>query len=429
MTERFSHPLLGRTVRGLAGPTLESLCGFRQLTVSHAQLTEVAEKLEPWAHPHFELTVRIRLGNFTTGNQVTAIDKTRQLVRDATRRAGTTSRTQALHGFEWHLCGAVLALKDNDCLRILGTRALDLQPWLEAAAALGVPGNFPLFRTAESSQLDPASGWIEFVDTYSESIARAAFHEKAVHLDLPTEESYRLRQSVVGLHCAQREPSFAPQLPLSMGTQAAAEQWLIQRLEPDAPERLARWVEENGGPFPLANRAAEAERAFGGLRSVDRIQRFGGIQMIDRAIAPGSAADWPLQETPEGPALLMSLRDVDSPDTLACLTEKGEIWAYGFGSDTWKRSSDSVATFITRVARWGHPNERPIHVASVALGKELADTLGLRKVDEASDSTGTFYTGDAALVFERHHEGRFTTRLRELKTEALATWDDLTEKA
>jgi hypothetical protein len=176
---------------------------------------------------------------------------------------------------------------------------------------------------------------------------------------------------------------------------------------------------DNGSGQALADTAAEAERSFGGLRSVDRIQRFGGVQMLERALAPGSVADSPLQETPEGPAVLMSQRDVDSPDTLACITANGSMWAYQFSWDDWERTSDSAHTFVSRVARWGHPDEVPIHLARASLGQSLARELGLHEVAEASDSTGTFYVGDAALVFERTSPDGNVTRMRELRPEAV----------
>ncbi|XXT20048.1 hypothetical protein WME94_00590 [Sorangium sp. So ce429] len=59
-------------------------------------------------------------------------------------------------------------------------------------------------------------------------------------------------------------------------------------------------------------------------------------------------------------------------------------------------------------------------------GRELAWALGLDEIEEASDSTGTFYAGDAALVFERRLVGRTVTRMRELRPEAVVTWDELT---
>ncbi|KYF74983.1 hypothetical protein BE11_21250 [Sorangium cellulosum] len=182
---------------------------------------------------------------------------------------------------------------------------------------------------------------------------------------------------------------------------------------------------ENDGGEALARTAADAERSFGGLRSVDRIQRFGGIQALERALARGSVAEWPLQQTPDGPALLVSVRDIDNPDTLACMTADGRMWAYDFSWDEWERTSDSVRTFVTRVALWGHPQEAPIHVSRSSHGRELARALGLDEIEEASDSTGTFYVGDAALVFERRLTGRTVTRMRELRPEAALAWDAL----
>src|SRR5690606_38926961 len=125
-------------------------------------------------------------------------------------------------------------------------------------------------------------------------------------------------------------------LPLSPLAKEAASRWLCRLHKPEDPARLASWVLENGGGEALARAAADAESSFGGLRSVDRVQRFGGIQMLDRALAEGSVAEWHLQQTPGGPAILLSVRDIANPDTLVCLAGDGSMWAYNFGWDEWE---------------------------------------------------------------------------------------------
>ncbi|HTN89198.1 MAG TPA: hypothetical protein VL242_36220 [Sorangium sp.] len=272
----------------------------------------------------------------------------------------------------------------------------------------------------------PESGWIEFSDDYVDATGRAALDNEVWHLKLPLgEPDERFCHGVVGFLCTTVDPA-SKTLPLSPRASEAASRWLCRMHDPAGPARLASWVRENGGSEALARVAADAEGSFGGLRSVDRIQRFGGIQMLDRALAKGSVAEWPLQQTPDGPAILVSPRDFDNPDTLACITEDGRMWTYDFGWDEWERTSDSVRTFVTRVALWGHPKEVPMHVSRSSHGRELARSLGLDEVEEVSDSTGTFYAGDAALVFERRLSGLTVTRMRELRPEAVLAWDDLT---
>src|SRR5262249_44889445 len=200
--------------------------------------------------------------------------------------------------------------------------------------------------------------------------------------------------SVVGFLCAAVDPAIDT-LQVSPRAKAAASRWLFRQHRLDDPARLAAWVSSNGGDEALARAGADAEESFGGLRSVDRIRRFGGIQNLERALAPGSVAPWPLQQTPGGPALLVSDEDIDSSDTLACLAQDGSVWTYSFAWDEWTRSSDSVRTFVTRVALWGHPHEAPTHVCRSSCGRALADALGLDEVAEASDGTGTFFAGSA----------------------------------
>ncbi|MGK3959857.1 hypothetical protein WMF38_43265 [Sorangium sp. So ce118] len=406
------------------------MCGTKPLAASVSQLNEVAERLERWRSPKFELRVLVDLGNFyaETG-RVTSLDKTNALVKGVARRIGQASRASRLHGFAWHVCDEVLALRDDVFLRVLGPTAASLLPWLEECAALRLQCAFPVVRAAGEAPRARESGWIEFRDNYVDLMARAALENDAVHLDLPLEQANdRFRQSVIGFLCATVDPA-SKTLPLSPRAREAASRWLCRLHDPGDPARLASWVLENGGSEALARTAEDAERSFGGLRSVDRIQRFGGIQMLDRALAPGSVAEWPLQQTPDGPAILVSPRDFDNPDTLACITEDGRMWTYGFGWDEWERTSDSVRTFVTRVALWGHPKEVPIHVSRSSHGRELARALGLEEVEEASDSAGTFYAGDAALVFERRLEGLTVTRMRELRPEAVLAWDDVTSPA
>ncbi|WP_437834186.1 hypothetical protein [Sorangium sp. So ce1153] len=430
MKTRFSHPLLGTIAKGMFGPELRSICGTKQLTASISQLNEVADRLEPWRSPKFELRVRVHLGNFypETG-PVTAIDKTNALVKGVARRLGQTSRSSRLHGFVWYVCDGVLALRDDVFLRVLGPTAVSLRPWIEECAALRLQCFFPVLRAAGESPVAPESGWIEFRDGYADSTGRAALDNEAVHLDLPLEEaSERFRQSVIGFLCATVDPA-SKTLPLSPRAREAASRWLCRLHDSGGPARLASWVMENGGSGALARAAADAEGSFGGLRSVDRIRRFGGILMLDRALAPGSVAESPLQQTPGGPAILLGQDDIDNPDTLACMTEDGDMWAYDLSWDEWDRASDSVSTFVTRLALWGHPRAAPSHIAMSSLGRELARALGLDEIDEASDSIGTFYAGDAALVFERRLPGRTVTRMRELRPEAVLAWDELSSSA
>ncbi|WP_441289378.1 hypothetical protein ACSRUE_00955 [Sorangium sp. KYC3313] len=410
---------------------LRSICGTKQLTASVSQLNEVAERLDRWRAPGFELRARVHLGTFepATG-PVTALDKTNALVKGVARRIGQASRSSRLHGFVWHVCDGVLALRDDVFLRVLAPTAASLRPWLEECAALRIQCVFPVVRAAGESLVAPESGWIEFRDDLVDATGRAALDSEAWHLDLPlAAPDHRFRQSVVGFLCATVDPA-SQTLSLSPRAREAASRWLYRLHDPGDPSRLASWVLENRGSEALARVAADAESSFGGLRSVDRIQRFGGIQMLDRALAKGSVAEWPLQQTPDGPAILVSVRDIDNPDTLACVTEDGRMWAYGFGWDEWERTSDSVRAFVARVALWGHPKEVPSHVSRSSHGRQLARTLSLDEVDEATDSTGTFYAGDAALVFERRlSEGRAVTWLRELRPEAVLAWDDLTSSA
>ncbi|MGK3986325.1 hypothetical protein WME99_24980 [Sorangium sp. So ce136] len=426
MKTRFSHPLLGTIEDGKLSPALQSMCGTKQLTASLSELNEVADRLEAWRSPKFELRVRVHLGNFEPeSGPVTALDKTNALVKGVGRRTGQSSRPSRRHGFEWYVCDGVLALRDDVFLRVFGPTAASLRPWLEECAALHLQCFFPVLRAAGEPPVAPESGWIEFRDDYADSTGRAALENEAVHLDLPLEEANdRFRQSVVGFLCATVDPA-SKTLPLSPRAREAASRWLCRMHDPGGPARLASWVRENGGSEALARVAADAEGSFGGLRSVDRIQRFGAIQMLDRALAKGSVAEWPLQQTPDGPAILVSPRDFDNPDTLACITEDGRMWAYGFGWDEWERTSDSVRTFVARVALWGHPKEVPTHFSRWSHGRELARALGLDEVEEASDSTGTFYAGDAALVFERRLQGLTVTRMRELRPEAVLAWDAL----
>ncbi|WP_437715046.1 hypothetical protein WMF45_00680 [Sorangium sp. So ce448] len=431
MKPRFSHPLLGTIEKGTFSPQLRSICGAKQLTASLAQLNEVAERLDPWRAPNFELRARVDLGNFypETG-RVTALDKTNVLVKGVARRVGQAGRPSRLHGFVWYVCDGVLALRDDVFLRVLGPTATSLRPWVEECAALLLQCVFPVVRAAGESPIAPDSGWIEFRDDLVDATGRAALDNEAWHLDLQlAAPDERFRQSVVGFLCATVDPE-SKTLPLSPRAREAASRWLCRLHDPGDPARLASWVLENGGSEALARTVADAEASFGGLRSVDRIQRFGGIQMLDRALGEGSVAEWPLQQTPDGPAILVSPRDIDNPDTLACVTEDGRMWAYGFGWDEWERTSDSVRAFVSRIALWGHPKEVPVHVSRSSHGRELARALGLDEVEEATDSTGTFYAGDAALVFERRlSEGRAVTWLRELLPEAVLAWDDLTSSA
>jgi hypothetical protein len=407
---RFSHLLLGTITNDASGTRLRSACDTKPLAISIAKLNEVATRLEPWANSKFELRVHVDLGTFTPpSGPVVPLDKTTALVEGVARRV-----SQQSHGFAWHVCEGVLALRDGEFLRVLAPTAPALRPWLEESAALQLQCFFPLLKASGESPVLPASGWIEFRDHYVDETARAILSDSVVHLDLPLDEGERLRQSVIGFLCASVDPA-TKTLALSPRARNAAARWL--------------WVFDNGSGQALANAAAAAERSFGGLRSVDRIQRFGGVQMLERALAPGSVADSPLQETPEGPAVLMSQRDVDSPDTLACITANGSMWAYQFSWDYWERSSDSAHTFVSRVALWGHPDEVPIHLARASLGRELARELGLHEVAEASDSTGTFYAGDTALVFERTLSEGSVTRMRELRPEAVLAWDGLTAHA
>jgi len=80
---------------------------------------------------------RVASGNFypTTG-PVTALDKTNALVKGAAHRVGLASHSFRRHGFEWHVCDGVLALRDGVFLRILAPTVAALQPWLEECAAL-----------------------------------------------------------------------------------------------------------------------------------------------------------------------------------------------------------------------------------------------------------------------------------------------------
>jgi hypothetical protein len=427
---RFSHPLLGIIEKGTFGPQLRSICGAKQLTASLAQLNEVAERLEPWRLPKFELRARVDLGNFypNTG-PVTALDKTSALVKGVAHRIGQASRSSRMHGFVWHVCDGVLALRDDVFLRVLGSTAASLRPWVEECAALRLQCVFPVVRAAGESPIAPASGWIEFRDDLVDATGRAALDNEFWHLDLPlAAPDKRFRQSVVGFLCATVDPA-SRTLPLSPRVREAASRWLCRLHDSGDPSRLASWVLENGASEALARAAEDAESSFGGLRSVDRIQRFGGVLMLDRALSEGSVAEWPIQQTPGGPAILLSQDDLDNQDTLACMTEDGSMWAYDFSWGEWERTSDSVRTFVARIALWGHPKEVPTLIALSPLGRELSRALGLSEVEEASDSIGTFYAGDAALVFERRRPDRTVTRMRGLRPEAVLAWDELTSSA
>jgi hypothetical protein len=277
-------------------------------------------------------------------------------------------------------------------------------------------------RAAGESPIAPASGWIEFRDDLVDATGRAALDNEFWHLDLPlAAPDKRFRQSVVGFLCATVDPA-SRTLPLSPRVREAASRWLCRLHDSGDPSRLASWVLENGASEALAS-------SFGGLRSVDRIQRFGGVLMLDRALSEGSVAEWPIQQTPGGPAILLSQDDLDNQDTLACMTEDGSMWAYDFSWGEWERTSDSVRTFVARIALWGHPKEVPTLIALSPLGRELSRALGLSEVEEASDSIGTFYAGDAALVFERRRPDRTVTRMRGLRPEAVLAWDELTSSA
>ncbi|WP_438017673.1 hypothetical protein WMF18_00620 [Sorangium sp. So ce315] len=243
----------------------------------------------------------------------------------------------------WHVCGGVLALRDDVFLRVLGPTAASLRPWLEECAALRLQCVFPALRAAGEPPGVPGSAWIEFRDDFVDGTERAALNSEAWHLDLPLEApDVRFWQSVVGFLCAAVDPE-SMTLPLSPRAREAASRWLCRLHDPGDPSRLASWALDNGGSEPLARAVEEAESSFGGLRSVDRIQRFGGIQMLERALAVGSVAEWPLQQTPGGPAILLSQDDLDTHDTLACMTEDGSMWAYDFGWDEWDRTSDPEA--------------------------------------------------------------------------------------
>ncbi|WP_438026547.1 hypothetical protein [Sorangium sp. So ce233] len=94
MKNRFSHPLLGATAKGTFGPELRSICGTKQLKVSASELNQVAERLEPWCAPKFELRVRVELGNlYPETGPVTALDKTSALVKNVAGRIGEASRS------------------------------------------------------------------------------------------------------------------------------------------------------------------------------------------------------------------------------------------------------------------------------------------------------------------------------------------------
>jgi hypothetical protein len=426
LTDRFSHPLLGTVVKGPFGPQLRSASGTRPLTASIAQLEEVAERLAPWPAPQLELRVRVDLGNHypETGGAV-AIDETGALIKGVARRTGEPSRSRRKHGFEWHVCGDVLALREGVFLRVLAPTARALWPWLEECAASQLRCSFPLLRAAGQAPPAPEPGWLDFRDDYTDAPGRAALSDAAVHLDLPLGRGERLRQSVVGFLCAAEDPETRT-LALPPRALDAAARWLCRVHAPEDPARLAAWLLDNGGSEALAGVAREAEASFGGLRSVDRTQRFGGIHMLEAALAAPKLADWPLQQAPAGAAVLMSLWDIDQHDTLACAAEDGSMWRYTPHWDEWQRSSDSVRTFVARLALWGHPHDvQPIHMTSSPLGQALARELGLEEIAEASDSTGTFYAGEPALVFERRTPDGTTTHLRALRPEAALAWDAL----
>lgn len=145
----------------------------------------MAERLEPWRAPKFELRVRVHLGNFyPEKGPVTALDKTNALVKGVARRVGQASRSFRLHGFVWHVCDGVLAVRDDVFLRVLSPMAGSLRPWLEECAAQRLQCIFPVLRAAGESPAAPESGWIEFRDDYADATSRAALGNEAWHLDL-----------------------------------------------------------------------------------------------------------------------------------------------------------------------------------------------------------------------------------------------------
>jgi hypothetical protein len=147
--------------------------------------------------------------------------------------------------------------------------------------------------------------------------------------------------------------------------------------------------------------------------------------MAERETAPGSVTDPALQETPEGQALLVAVRDVDSADTLVALTPQRSVWRYDFGWDDWLPSSERVDIFVARVALWGHDDIAPTFVCRSAAGRALAAHLDLDLVEEASDVHGSFFSGADAIVFERHLPDRVASRMRALTPRAESAWHDV----
>lgn len=322
-------------------------------------------------------------------------------------------------GIEWQVVGPVLALRDHHSLRLFARHGDDLAPWLAACTPLELEAAFPVVAVAGAAP-PPGAAPCAFHDPYADAGASARLDRDAVHLALPLEDGRSLPQAIVALRTAADDGSTAG-LPLSTAVLAAARRWLIRVAGPDEPATLAAWLADRGHP-ELAEVAGEAEEAFGGLRSGDRITRYGGVQMVGRATAPGSVAEHPIQETPRGPALLVAVRDVDSRDTLVALAADRSMWHDGMGTETWIPASDSVETFVSRVALWGHDDAAPTHRVFGAAGRALAANLGLDHVPEASDSHATVYIGDGAVVHERRFPDRVVTRMRTFSPRAERAW-------
>jgi hypothetical protein len=219
-------------------------------------------------------------------------------------------------------------------------------------------------------------------------------------LDLPLEDGSRLAQALRG-HGKVVDDGSMHDIPLPESLRQVATRWLIRTKADDDATALREWIAHNGGSAALADVACEVEAAYGGLRSLDRLQRFGGMQMVTNHRASGSIAEHPLVNCPLGEALLIAVRDIDTTDTLVALAKNRSVWRYDFGWDRWLPSATHVDGFLARLAVWPHTAVAPRHVVRQPLPGSLAAALHLEMVPEGSDDHGTLHAGDEAVVFER----------------------------
>lgn len=419
MKSLFFHPLLGELVPGTSSPILDTFCGYRRIQCTVEQLREVAAQLDPWKDARYELQASIDDVAFLPYGSTKPTPP--PLLKSVSSATHNPIESFLSHSIGWHVCDGVLAFPDTNTLRILAHSPEKLKPWLQAATAKRILCKFPLVRRAGNYLAPDRPDWVEFIANNGQPRARAAFSVDGIHLDLPLGAG-RLTLCVRGLHCATVD-SPAELVDLTPRVQQAAQDWLIRRWEPGGEQRLAQWVSENCDDPHLAPLAERMDQAWGGLFSVDGVPRFGGLWHLEATLHPEYDSLPAIQETPDGPGLLVSWRDIDNQDTVISVTSKGQVWALRRSWDLWDLSSETVATYLSRLALWGHPKGTPQRSLRGAWGAHFARELGLERIDEACDAAGELFLGAKAKVFERPGAEGITTWMRELSPEALSAWN------